>query len=71
MGYSPWGHKESDTTEGLSIYHGMWNLPRPGIEPWAPCIGSSESPQGRSGPLADKAGESIHRSRSGGEKGLK
>ena len=27
MGYSPQGHKESDTTEHMSAFH-MWNQPR-------------------------------------------
>ena len=27
MGYSPWGHKESDTTGGLTHTHGLMNPP--------------------------------------------
>ena len=32
--YSPWGHKESDTTEELSTAHGLG----PGLNPWCGCI---------------------------------
>ena len=26
--HTPWGHKGSDTTERLSLWHGMWDLTR-------------------------------------------
>ena len=45
--YSPWGHKESDTTEWLSLVTGgifscsMWCLVSwSGIKPWSPALGA-------------------------------
>ena len=36
MGYSPWGHKESDTTERLSLHTAetVAFLPKPSLDRW-------------------------------------
>ena len=40
MGYSPWGHKESDTTEVTehTRVHGFHALSRPTALPISPCV---------------------------------
>ena len=50
VGYSPRGHKESDTTERLHLpFPDPGNLPNPGIEPKSPGIAGDSLPSEPSG----------------------
>ena len=54
VGYSPQGHKESDTTERLPFHFslsciGQGYLPNPGIEPWSPALQADSSPLSHQG----------------------
>ena len=44
--YSPWGHKESDMTERLSLSFSPEKLPNPGIKPRSPASQAVSLPFG-------------------------